>query len=379
MEDKDDFAKLLESSLSGTTSMEPGQLIEAEIVAVSGDCIFLQLDGKSEGQLDAEEMTDENRKLTVKEGDKIKAYFVSAKNGVMHFTTRISGDKAGKSALETAFKSGIPVEGTVEKEIKGGFEIKIGDIRAFCPYSQIGLKRVEDSKEYLGNQLTFKILEYSENGRNILVSNRAILKEEHQKKVEVLKKKLHKDMKVKGIIKSIQDYGAFVDIGGVEALLPISEISRSRVEDIQQILTTGQEIEAVVIKLDWKTERISLSIKELLPDPWDKAQSRYKPGSQHTGTIVRLTNFGAFVSLEPGLDGLIHISDLDSDNRIDHPRDVVKNGQSLKIEINNIDIAKKRISLKPVSDFQEDESLKQYMGSNSETYSPFGDLLKGRK
>ena len=235
-ENEDAFAKLLENSMSGTSSLEPGQLIEAEIVAISADCIFLQLDGKSEGQLDAAEMTDKDGNLTVKEGDTVKAYFLSAKNGIMQFTTRISGDKAGNAVLENAFESGIPIEGTVEKEIKGGYEVKIGESRAFCPYSQIGMKRVENSEEYIGKHLTFKILEYSENGRNILVSNRVILKEEHQNQIEILKKTLQENMTVKGTIKSIQDFGAFVDIDGIQALLPISEISRSRVDDIHQAL-----------------------------------------------------------------------------------------------------------------------------------------------
>ncbi len=373
-----EFEKLLESTFPGNVSLQSGELVEAEIVAISGDCIFLQLDGKSEGQLDTAEMIDKNGNLTVKEGDTIKAYFLSSQNGIKQFTTRISGDKAEKAVLENAFESEIPIEGIVEKEIKGGYEIKIGDSRAFCPHSHIGLQRIENPESYIGKHLTFKILEYSENGRNILVSNRIILKEEQQNKIEVLKKSLHEDMNVKGTIKSIQSFGAFVDIGGVQALLPISEISRSRVDDIHQSLSLGQEIEAAVIKLDWKNERISVSMKKLLADPWDEAKTRYKIGSNHAGTIVRITNFGAFVSLEPGLDGLIHISDLESDTRINHPREVVKTGQSVNVEINDIDIEKKRISLKLVTRSQEDDNIKQYMEPESDTYNPFADLLKDK-
>ncbi len=377
-DNEDNFADLLENSISVNNSFEPGQLIETEIVTISGDCIFLKLGGKSEGQLEAAEMTDKNGNLTVKEGDTIKAYFVSLQNGEMHFTTRISGDKVGKAVLENAFESGTPIEGIVEKEIKGGYEIKIGDTRAFCPYSQMGLERVENSEEYIGKHLTFKILEYGENGRNILLSSRIVLEEKRKAQIEILKNSLHEDMNIKGTIKSLQDFGAFVDIGGVQALLPISEISRSRVENIHKLLSIGQEIEASIIKLDWKNVRISLSIKKLLPDPWDKAKIKYKSGSKHTGKIVRITNFGAFVSLEPGLDGLIHISDLDGDTRINHPREVVKEGQSIEVQINNIDMEKKRISLIPVTASQEDESYKQYMETKSDTYNPFGDLLKDK-
>ncbi len=374
-ENEESFADLFEKSFTKMDSLEPGQLLETTIVSISGECIFLQLSGKSEGILDLAEMTDKDGKISVKEGDLIKVFFLEAKNGEMRFTTRISGDKAGKAVLQNAFESGIPVEGIVDKEIKGGFEIKIGDSRAFCPFSQMGQKRVEDTKEYIGKHLTFKILEHSENGRNILVSNRAILEEEHKKKVEVLKKTLQENMTVKGTIKLIQNFGAFVDIDGVQALLPISEISRSRVEDIHKLLSIGEEIEASIIKLDWKKERITLSMKALLSDPWEKAKSKYKNGSKHKGIVVRLTDFGAFVSLEPGLDGLIHISDLKTDTRDNNPDDILQKGQSVTVQINNIDIEKKRISLKHVSSTQEDEEYKKYLEPESDTYNPFADFL----
>ncbi|MEA1910109.1 MAG: S1 RNA-binding domain-containing protein [Spirochaetota bacterium] len=375
---EENFADLLESSISGLNKLEPGQLIEADIVSISGDCIFLQLSGKSEGQLDTAELIDKDGNLTVKEGDRIKAFFLYSKNGEMYFTTKISGDKAGKAVMENAFNSGIPIEGSVEKEIKGGFEIKIGDSRAFCPYSQIGKKRVENPEEYIGKTLTFKILEYSENGRNILVSNRAILKEEQDAQIEILKKTLHENMNVKGTVKSLQSFGAFVEISGVQALLPISEISRSRVDDIHKSLSVGQEIEAAVIKLDWKKERITLSLKKLLADPWVKAQKKYKSGSKHTGEVARITNFGAFVTLEPGLDGLIHISDLEGDSRDFNPREALKKGQSINVQINSIDTEKKRISLKPAAEAQDKEAFKQYMEGDSDTYNPFAHLLKDK-
>lgn len=372
------FAKLFEDSYSEMKSMEPGQLIETEIFSISGDCIFLQLNGKSEGLLDKAEMTDKDGNLTVKEGDRIKVFFLSSQNGEMHFTTRISGDKAGKAVLENAFENGIPVEGIASKEIKGGFEIKIGDTRAFCPYSQMGQKRTENPELYIGKHLTFKILEYSENGRNILVSNRAILEEDHKEQVEILKKTLQENMVIKGKIKSVQDFGAFVDINGVQALLPVSEISRSRVDDINKSLSPGQEIEASIIKLDWKNERITLSMKALLSDPWDEAHKKYKSGTKHTGEVVRITNFGAFVSLEPGLDGLIHISDLKTHTRDNNPGDILKKGQNLTVQINSIDTLKKRISLKPVSSTEEDEDNKKYLEPEPDTYNPFAELLKDK-
>lgn len=379
-ENKEDFASLYEESLSAMDSLEPGQQIETTIVSISGDSIFLELSGKSEGILDRAELADTDDKISVKVGDKIKAFFLYTKNGEMHFTTKIGGEKAGNAVLEQAFESKIPVEGSVEKEIKGGFEIKIGDTRAFCPYSQMGLKRIENPQEYIGQQLTFKILEYSENGRNILVSSRIILEEEHQQRVEELKQTLKENMRVTGTIKSIQDFGAFVDLGGVQALLPISEISRSRIDDISAVLSEGQEIETSIIKLDWQNERITLSMKALLPDPWDDAQTKYPVGSKHTGEVMRITNFGAFVSLEPGLDGLLHISELKGDSRQSNQQDTVKKGQKITVEIKSVDTERKRISLKRGSSEQEDKDFKKYLDSetenDSETYNPFAELLK---
>ena len=377
-EAEENFADLLENSMTVMNKLKPGELIETTIVSISESTIFLQLNGKSEGVMDTAEMVDKDGNITVKEGDTINAYFLKAQNGEMHFTTRISGDKAAKDILENAYQNGIPVEGTVEKEIKGGFEVKIGETRAFCPFSQMGMKRVEDASVYLGQHLTFRIMEYKEKGRNILVSNRAILQEERNTQIEVLKKTLHKDMKVKCTVTSIQSFGAFVDVEGIQALLPVSEISRSRVDDINKFVAVGDEIEAVILNLDWQKERISVSMKALMSDPWDEALGKYEKGSKHTGKVVQLTKFGAFVSLEPGFDGLIHSSDLEGDSRDNKPAIVLKKGQKITVQINNIDVDKKRLSLKPVSKDEVDNNYNQYMDSDTETYNPFAQLLKDR-
>lgn len=369
---------MLEQSFSDNESLQPGQEVESTVVSISGDYIFLDLGGKSEGILEAEELQDADGKLTVKEGDKIRAYFSHAKSGEMYFTRKISGDKAGLAVLESAYKNGIPVEGIVEKEIKGGFEIKLGDSRAFCPFSQMGLKRVDNAQEYIGKRITFKVMEYGEKGRNILLSNRALLQEEQDARKEELKQKLKENMTVSGTVLSLQDFGAFVDVQGLQAMLPISEISRERVKDIQSALKVGQEITAEIIKLDWKNDRITLSMKQLEADPWDRAVERYKPGSKHTGTIARLMDFGAFVTLEPGLDGLVHISDLDSDGRISHPQEVVKPGQEIAVSINSVDAKNKRISLKQASKFENSEEYGKYMDIEEETYNPFKALLKDK-
>ena len=375
------FASMFENSISRMDKLQPGQMIETQIVSITKDCVFLQLSGKSEGVLDRAELTDKDGKLTAREGDAIRVFFLNAKNGEMNFTTRISGDKAGSAMLESAYKGKIPVEGLVEKEIKGGYEIKIGEARAFCPFSQMGTRRAENSESPVGKHLTFKIQEFKEGGRNILVSNRVILEEEKADKLEALKKTLHEGMVSKGAIKSIQNFGAFVDVEGIQALLPISEIGRSRVGEIREVLSEGQEIEAEIIKIDWKNERISLSMKSLLSDPWEGALEKYPKDSKHTGTVVRITSFGAFVSLESGVDGLVHISELQGDSRYGNSGVAVKVGQPLSVLVLDVDVDKRRISLKPTTSLEEDKTSKQYMDGNADadTYTPFAALLKKKK
>jgi len=374
-----DLEKMYEQSFSGMGFFKPGQAVKTEVVSISKDCVFLQLNGKSEGILDRDELTDKEGKLTVKVGDPLRAFFLNAENGEMHFTTKISGNTAGAEMLEQAYLEKIPVEGLVEKEIKGGYEIKIGEFRAFCPYSKMGERRSDNPAEYIGKNLSFKIQEYKDNGRSLLVSNRLIYEEARQERLEALKKTLHEGMVITGTIKSIQSFGAFVDLGGIQALLPISEISRSRVEDIQAILSVGQEIQASVLQIDWRNERISLSMKSLLADPWETAKEKYPEGSKHTGKVVRLADFGAFVSLEPGIDGLMHNSEISKASGYSTGREpTLKLGQTVSVEIIGVDQSNKRISLKPATTAEEDETTAKYLDASddSETYNPFAALLK---
>jgi len=376
-----DFASLFEKSITKMDRLQPGQTVETSIVSISGDCVFLQLNGKSEGVLDRAELADKDGNLSIREGDPIKVFFLDAKNGEMHFTTKISGDKAGPALLENAYKNKIPVEGLVEKEIKGGYEVRIGETRAFCPFSQMGSRRTEPPEVYVGRHLTFKIQEFKDNGRSIMVSNRVIEEEAQQVRIEALKQTLREGMLIKGTIKSLQDFGAFVDLDGVQALLPISEISRDRVQDIHAVLTVGQEIEASILKLDWNSERISLSMKSLLADPWVGACEKYPKNSKHTGKVVRITDFGAFVSLESGLDGLIHVSEFKSDSKYGNAGVPVKVGQTVSVQILEVNVPGKRISLKPTSSLEEDETTKKYLEADTgtDTYNPFAALLKKKK
>lgn len=376
----DDFASLYEKSFSGMGTFQPGQLVETQVLSISKDTVFLQLNGKSEGILPRDEVTDKNGNLTVQVGDTLKAYFLKSDSGELRFTRRLSGESAGPDLLEKAYDEKIPVEGIVEKEIKGGYQIKIGESRAFCPYSQMGDKRSDNPAEYVGKHLTFRIQEYKEKGRNILVSNRVFHEEARQEKREELKKTLKEGQLVQGTIKSIQDFGAFVEVQGVQALLPVSEIARARVHDIRAVLSVGQEIEAVILKIDWAAERISLSMKSLQADPWDQAAAKYPEGTKLSGRVARVAEFGAFVSLEPGLDGLVHISEFGSDSKFGGRGEMtVKVGQTLAVQVLSVDKANRRIALKPATSKEEDETNAKYLGGGSsegDTYNPFAALLK---
>lgn len=381
------FEKLLEENPVATGRLKPGERVDARIVDITGDWIFLDLGGKSEGALDRKEVIDDEGNLTVKVGDTISAYFLSSRHNEMLFTTRITSGEAGRNFLEHAWRNEIPVEGVVEKEIKGGFQVRIaGNTRAFCPYSQMGLKRVEDSSEYVGARVSFLISEYGEEGRNVILSNRAILEAELRARKEALKQELKEGMKVKGPIVSIQKFGAFVDLGGVQGLIPISEIGWGRIDDIHDVLSTGEEVEAVIMNLDWESDRLSLSLKATLPDPWDGVSGKYPEGSTHTGKVVRLTKFGAFVTLEDGVDGLVHISKLGGGKRINHPGEVVETGQSIEVTVEAVDMENKRISLTPATAGKDagkespadEEDFRSYLEAAPSKMGTLGDLLKDK-
>ncbi len=388
---EESFAEMLEQSFPAETRLEPGDQVEAVIVKITPDWTFLDLDAKSEGVIDSKELKDESGAFTVKEGDMIKAYFLSSENSEMMFSTKLGTGVAANKHLEAAFQNGIPVEGSVLKEIKGGFEVKVaGGSRAFCPFSQMGLHRAAQPDEYVGKSLSFMITEYQKEGRNIVLSNRRILEEERREQMEALKASLKKDMVVKGPVTSIQKFGAFVDIGGIEGLIPVAEIDWSHVDQVSDILTPGQEVEVKVISIDWDKNRISLSIKALLPDPWESSAASFPEGSTHKGTIARLAKFGAFVTLAPGVDGLVHISKLGGGKRISHPGEAVSEGDRLDVTVESIDPDNHRISLSPAltsgqeKDMAEEEALlKKYVDKPSKastkgSLGTLGDVFKAK-
>jgi small subunit ribosomal protein S1 len=370
------FADMLEKSMVGATRLEPGQKIETTVLKVGAEWVFLDVGQKGEGVLEIGEILDADGKPTVSEGDKLAAYFLSGEGGELRFTTRLGGGSSGAAQLEQAWENRIPVEGRLEKEIKGGYEVRLGGgTRAFCPFSQLGLRRGEDAAESVGQTLTFKITKYGEKGRNIVVSHRAIVEEERRVRREELKGSLRVGMIVKGTVTNLRDFGAFIDIGGIEGLLPISEAGWGRVEQIGDVLTIGQVVEVAIKSLDWENDRYSFSLRSTMADPWAKVGTVYREGSTYYGTVARLTPFGAFVTLEDGVDGLVHISALGEGRKINHPKEVLQEGQKLTVRIEKIEQERRRIALAPTTD-DAAEDTSAYADSSSASMGTLGDLLK---
>lgn len=364
--------------------LKPGQKIRATIVGIHEETTFLDVGGKSEGILNTSELRDADGTIGNQVGDTLDVYFLQAKSSEQLFTTAI-GSGSSNAHLEEAFRSGIPVEGFVKAEIKGGFEVTLGgNVRGFCPYSQMGLRRVDDAAaEYLEKHMTFMITRFEENGRNLVLSARAIQEAERAEQRDKLVETLAEGQLIEGVVSSIQKFGAFVDIGGVDGLIPISEIGWSRVEKVEEYFTVGQKVSAIIKKLDWENDKISLSYKETQKDPWDEAAEQFSPGSTHQGTVARLAQFGAFVTLAPGVDGLIHISKLGGGRRIHHAREVLEEGQLVDVTIENLDREEKRISLMPADyvspESKEDEEKADYKsfikkGKEQKSAAPMGTL-----
>lgn len=341
------FADLFQAKTVSRPTMKPGDRIEATVVGISGENIFLDVGAKSEGVLAATELRNEAGELTVGIGDRVRVYLLPKRGGEMACTTRLGGGQTTPREIEEAFEAGIPVEGKVTAEVKGGFSVTVAGHRCFCPYSQMDIRRVEQADSYLDKTLAFKIMEFGSQGRNIILSARALQEEQRAREREQLKEQLREGVQVSGTVTSVRDFGAFVDIGGVDGLIPISELAWGQTDRVEDVLSLGQQVQVVVKRLDWDRDRISLSLRETTENPWDKAAERYPAGSVHQGRVSRLAAFGAFVTLEAGVDGLLHISRLGAGRRIHHPREVVEVGQELTVKIESVDTAQQRIALVP--------------------------------
>lgn len=393
--DSDSFAALFSQSEEKTLrKLSPGQKIKATVVGIDKETVFLDVGTKSEGIVEASEFIDENGELSISPGDQVEVYCLKSGAGGQIFTAKL-GSGASSAHLEEAYHNSVPVQGFVKAEIKGGFEITLsGNVRGFCPFSQMGLRRVENAAEtYLETHMSFLITKFEAGGRNIVLSARLLQEEERQLKKEELQEVLEEGQSIEGSISAIRPFGLFVDIGGIDGLVPISEVGWSRVENLEDTYSVGQQVQAVVKGLDWENDRISLSIKETLEDPWEAAVKNLSEGKAYVGNVARLAQFGAFVTLAPGVDGLVHISKLGGGRRINHPKEVLEAGQNLEVIIEAIDPANKRISLIP-SDYvsledEEEKERREYKdyrsnrtGSKKEaakdSMGSFGALLKSK-
>jgi small subunit ribosomal protein S1 len=378
LEEEEDFAAMLEESYKEPSRMEPGQKIEADIIKITKEHALLQVGGKGEGYVDRKELEDNDGLLLVKEGDRIRAYFIYSKDGEMHFTTRIGTGPAARAQLQDACREHIPVEGTIAREIKGGFEVTLnGGARAFCPFSHMGLRREENKADYVGTAMTFHVLECT--GRGTVLTRKEMVEAERRERMEALKSTLSVGVKVRGVITSIQKFGAFVDIGGVEGLLPISEMAWDRTEKVSDRVAVNQPVEVIIKNLDWENRRISLSLKDTLPNPWDTAHLTWPPGSFHKGKVSRLAPFGAFVTLAPGVDGLIHVSRMSAEKRVNHPEEVLAPGQEVEVRVEKVESSSNRISLSLASisreQDEERDTMRRYQ-HEGETEAPMGTLAE---
>jgi len=350
-ESGEDFAAMLAEDdarrADGAPEPKPGDKITGTVVQIGEEEVFVDYGGRGELPLSTAALRDDEGNLTVKEGDSVTA-FVTGKPGDLRLELKRKLTGKDPKPLQEALESGVPLAGRVTETNKGGFVVGLGGWRAFCPISQIDDRFVEDPSVWVGRDLEFRVIEFSEGGRRLVVSRRAILAETRQELAAETRKNLHVGVILKGTVARLLPFGAFVDIGGVEGLVHVSEISHARVNHPADALSEGQEVEVKVLDIQnlgrGKEERISLSMKALAGNPWDTIREKYNEGDWVEGVVVGLAPYGAFVELEPGLTGLVHISALSSD-RIDHPADVVQEGQQVSVRILEVDPARQRISL----------------------------------
>jgi small subunit ribosomal protein S1 len=346
--DDEDFGAMFEASEKDKPKAKRpkvGDLVKGKIVTVGKDAVFVDLGGKAEGQLEREQVSDKDGKLLVKVGDVVEARVMSDAGGFLSLKTKLGRGPQASAELAQAAELGIPVEGLVTEVIKGGLSVDVAGVRGFCPASQIDNRFVEDLAPFVGQKLTFKISRYEP--RNLVLSRRALLEEAAEKIAVETRKKLVPGVVLRGKVVGFKPFGAFVDIGGIEGMLHVSELGFSRVEKPEDVLQMGQEIDVAVleIKPGEKGDRISLSLKALENDPWVDQIAKIKEGSRVTGKVTRLQPFGAFVELAPGVEGLVHISELGAGRRINHPKEVVSEGQQVEANVLSIDRDKRRISL----------------------------------
>ena len=345
-ETQESFADLFEQSLV-LQEMTPGQVITAEVVGIDDNFVIVNAGLKSESYIPKEEFMNDRGELEVKVGDFVHVAIEALEDG--YGETRLSREKAKRleawNELEQAFEEGRIVKGVVTGRVKGGLTVMVNGLRAFLPGSLVDIRPMKDTTPIEGKELEFKVIKIDRKRNNIVVSRRAVLEETMGEDREKLLESLQEGSIVKGVVKNITDYGAFVDLGGIDGLLHITDLAWRRVRHPSEVVNVGDEVEAKVLKFDREKMRVSLGLKQLGEDPWVGISRRYPAGTRLFGKVTNLTDYGAFVEIEPGIEGLVHVSEMDWTNKNIHPSKVVQVGDEVEVMILEIDEDRRRISL----------------------------------
>ncbi|MEI6614805.1 MAG: S1 RNA-binding domain-containing protein [Chrysiogenales bacterium] len=362
------FADLLNASVHSEIRIKVGEVAEGKVISIGKENIFLDLGTRAEGMMDKEECIHKGQ-LTINEGETIQVLVSAFRDGIFQCTSRLhqsgrsdpwqSKDSPTLAMLREAFTAHLPVEGKVKSVNKGGFEVIILGQKTFCPISQIEKNYCQNPEIHLDKTYTFLVMQYEEDGRNIVVGRKELLQADEQEIMKLRWQELEVNQAHEGTVTSVHDYGAFVNIGGVEGLLHVSEISYQKTQNIQEVVTVGQKLNVAIIKLDRETKKISLSLKALQADPWVEAGKKLAVGAEFSGRVVRLKTFGAFIELFPSVDGLLHISQLGVNRRVNHPKEILAVGQTVNVRVLAVDLAQKTISLtmeEPAVDYSDELS-----------------------
>lgn len=341
--EKDDFGKLLDESFIDMSKLKEGDVVQGEIINVNDSYIFISIGGKFDAYAEKIEYEDKNGNLKYKIGDQLKGFIVKKTDTDIVVSKSLTRNYVDRTALKEAFDQKIPVKGKITATVKGGFSVEILGVRAFCPLSQIDIIIPRDPAEFKGKKFDFEITEVNDNFRNIIVSRKALLSKELQEKKKEIMEKIQEGNVVKGVISRLTDFGAFIDLGGVDGLLHVSQISWARIEKPSDVLKIGEEVEVKIIKVDG--DRISLSIKELTKNPLEETINELKEGEVVKCRVLRNEAFGSFVEIKPGVEGLIPISEMLLGRRVNNPSEVVEVGDLVEAQILKVNIPEKKISL----------------------------------
>jgi small subunit ribosomal protein S1 len=342
MSESEDFAALF-AQHEAQRALERGQVVKGRVIQITAEHVFVDVGGKGEAWIDRGELVDDQGRLRVAVGDEVEATVVSTGDEI-RLSHKLRQGAQAREALAVAAESGVPVEGKVAAVIKGGYEVTVGGLRAFCPFSQMDVRRADSEQDFVGRVLEFRITRYAEGGRNIVLSRRALLEEQAAVAAEETRKRILPDAVLTGTVASLADFGAFVDLGGVQGLVPMSELSHARAERAGDRLRVGETVTVKVLRIDEAKGRITLSLKALEGDPWAAVPAQLRERQVVRGRAVRATEFGVFVELLPGVDGLLHTSEIPR-HRQAAMREAVAAGAEIAVMIVNVDMGKRRVAL----------------------------------